>query len=157
MDSILEFESSFTTLLPETHTLLAESNLTVHSSISRIILHGSRGPAQRNRPDSDIDLSLIVEIDPTQPDLEGTLHQVFDTTKQTWKGSVELDLAVVFDTQACGLKCFEHAAWTEGICPCGGVDCFGLYKIGKGFNGLVEHAGIQVRQMYPCIKIWQRK
>lgn len=38
-----------------------------------------------------------------------------------------------------------------------GVGCFGLYKLQKGFSGFVENAGIEVRRMYPCLKIWQRR
>ena len=37
-----------------------------------------------------------------------------------------------------------------------GVDCFGLYKVQKGFNGILQNAGVQVKRMYPCLKIWQR-
>jgi hypothetical protein len=36
------------------------------------------------------------------------------------------------------------------------VNCLGLYKTQKGFQGLVTDAGIQVKLMYPCLKIWQR-
>jgi hypothetical protein len=157
MIKVLEFESRFVSLLPETHALLTFSNLTVHPAVSRIILHGSRGPARKSRPDSDIDLSLIVEPEPTQEDRESFLEQIFNVTKLAWRGPVELDLAVVFNIQRCELNCFDQIVWTEQICKLGGVDCFGLYKIGKGFNGLVRDAGIQVKLMYPCIKIWQRK
>lgn len=157
MIKVLEFESRFTSLLPETHALLMFSNLTVHPAVSRIILHGSRGPARKSRPDSDIDLSLIVEPEPAQPDQEWFLEQIYNTTKLSWRGRVDLDLAVVFDIQRCELDCFDQVVWTNQICQLGGTDCFGLYKIGKGFNGLVRDAGIQVKLMYPCIKIWQRK
>lgn len=155
MIQIPEFEKRFASLLRDTHSLLISSNLTVHPAVSRVILHGSRGPANKYRLESDIDLSLIVEPGRSQPD-EPLLHHIFDTTKNSWQGKVDLDLAVIFDVRQCGLVCFDHIQWTDSICTQGGVDCFGLYKIGKGFNGLVKDAGIQVKLMYPCIKIWQR-
>lgn len=157
MTKVLEFEPRFAALLPETYELLLFSNLMVHLAVSRIILHGSRGPARKYRPDSDIDLSLVVEPALPQPDQEKYLEEIFNTTKLSWKGSMDLDLAVVFEIQKCELKCFDQIVWTDQICPLGGLDCFGLYKIGKGFNGLVRDAGIEVKRMYPCIKIWQRK
>ena len=159
MRKISEFEPQLASLLPQTHTLLASSNLTVHDRVSRIILHGSRGPANKFRPDSDIDLSLIVEplVNISQPELDDLLHDAFDVTKTHWRGNIEVDLAVVFEVRNCGLNCFEYTIWEDGICQQGGTDCFGLYKIGKGFNGMVNHAGIQVKLMYPCLKIWQRE
>ena len=157
MIKVLEFEKRFASLLPETHELLNFSNLTVHPAVSRIILHGSRGPARKSRPNSDIDLSLIIEPEPAQADPEWFLEQIFNATKLSWRGFVELDLAVIFDLQKCELECFNQIVWADQICKLGGVDCFGLYKIGKGFNGLVREAGIEVKRMYPCIKIWQRK
>lgn len=157
MTKVLEFEDRFASLLPETYELLIFSNLTVHPAVSRIILHGSRGPARKNRPDSDIDLSLVVDMEPAQHTPEHFLHRVIDITKNAWKGNIELDLAVVFDIQRCELKCFDQIVWADQICQQGDMDCFGLYKLGKGFNGLVTNAGVQVKRMYPCIKIWQRK
>jgi len=158
MRKISRFEPQLTSLLPQTHALLAASNLMVHDRVSHIILHGSRGPAGTYRPDSDIDLSLIV--DPPagmgQLELEDLLHDAFNVTKTHWRGNIETDLAVVFDVRNCGLNCFEHTQWDEGICQQGGMDCFGLYKMGKGFSGLVTNAGIQVKLMYPCLKIWER-
>jgi len=156
--TISTFNPSLKTLLPETHALLTNSNLTIHPQVSRIILHGSRGPANTYQPNSDMDLSLIVKPSPKIPQeqCEDLFHDAFHATKNNWQGTVDLDLAVVFDIRHCGLKCFEHTTWDDGICqPDCGVDCFGLYKIGKGFNGLVTNAGIQVKLMYPCLKIWQ--
>jgi hypothetical protein len=82
-----------------------------------------------------------------------------------WQATVEADLAVVFDTRQCGLRCFDQTTWNEQLCVNGGgagggaeigVDCFGLYKVQKGFNGILRNAGVQVKRMYPCLKIWQR-
>ena len=69
---------------------------------------------------------------------------------------IKVDLAGIYDIQGCGLKCFDQAAWDGHFCTAGGVDCFGLYKIQQGFHGLVENTGVQVKRMYPCLKIWQR-
>ncbi len=149
------FGPRFVTSLPEVYALLLSSNLTVHPLVSRVTLHGSRGLAGGSRPDSDIDLSLIVER-PQGPNPERQLAEILETTLNPWTGTIELDLAVVFDIKACGLKCFDQSAWNEQTCKLGGIDCFGLYKTQKGFNGLVTNAGIQVKLMYLCLKIWQR-
>jgi hypothetical protein len=63
---------------------------------------------------------------------------------------------VIFETRARGLHCFTQTDWHEGLCVIGGVDCFGLYKVQKGFRGLVANAGIEVRRMVPCLEIWRR-
>jgi hypothetical protein len=151
-----DFEPRFAVSLPETYTLILSANLTIHPDVSRVILHGSRGPAGGSRPDSDIDLSLIVDP-PQGTDMERQLQEVLQTTLNHWQANVEPDLAVVFDVRKCGLKCFDQSSWNEQTCRLGGVDCFGLYKVQKGFSGLVRDAGIQVRLMYPCLKIWQRR
>jgi len=153
----VNYEHRFASSLPATHELLLASNLTVHPKVSRIILHGSRGLAGGYRPDSDIDLSLIVETGQlAQSDLEVLLQDVVDTTLSSWRATIEADLAVIFDVRKCGLICFDQTAWDERICAKAGVDCFGLYKVQKGFNGFVTNAGVQVKLMYPCLKIWQR-
>ncbi len=144
--------------LPATYALLQSANLVVRPTVARIVLHGSRGLAGGARPDSDIDLSLLVDL-PTAPgmvELEPFLRAVVDTTCNAWQSDVELDLAVVFETRACALRCFTQTNWREGLCLIGGVDCFGLYKVQKGFSGLVTHAGIQVKRMYPSLEIWRR-
>lgn len=148
----------FASLLPATYHLLVSANLTVHPTVSRIILHGSRGLAGGYRPDSDVDLSLIVDTPPlpASPSLEALLQEVAETTLHHWQATVEADLAIIFDTRQCGLGCFDQTTWNEQLCLKGGVDCFGLYKVQKGFNGLVTNAGVQVKLMYPCLKIWQR-
>jgi hypothetical protein len=158
MLSITNFEPSLASSLPATFELLMSSNLVIHPSVSRIILHGSRGLAGGYRPLSDIDLSLIVEAvpPPTSANLQSFLCDVWETTRRQWQSSIEPDLAIIFETQRCDLKCFEQTAWNEQLCTIGGVDCFGLYKVGKGFDGLVTNAGGQVKLMYPCLKIWQR-
>lgn len=152
---ITRFNSQFESSLPATFAILSESNLVVHPHVSRIVLHGSRGPAGGFRPKSDIDLSLIVDLQQGQ-NREALLQEVSEVTLNHWQGAIEVDLAVIFDLKNCGLHCFDQTTWIQDFCRIGGVDCFGLYKTQKGFNGLVTNAGIQVRLMYPCLKIWQR-
>jgi hypothetical protein len=159
MIHIQNFDSRLVMTLPETFELLRSADLVVHDSVSRITLHGSRGLARNARPASDIDLSLLVgevPLEATQPELEAHLQAVYDVTRSLWHSPTEADLAIIFDLRACGLACFEQTAWHEGLCRLGGLDCFGLFKMQRGFHGLVTDAGIQVRRMYPCLTIWQR-
>lgn len=156
MDSITNFEPELSTLLPDTHALLVSARLVVHPRVSRVVLHGSRGLGRNNRPDSDIDLSLVVDALQGK-EAETEYHAVIETTLRHWRAAIEPDLAVIFDLRQCNLVCFEQTTWNENLCRLGGVDCFGLYKIQKGFGGLVTNAGIQVERMYPCLKIWQRR
>jgi hypothetical protein len=155
---IQDFDPRLASALPETHALLRSANLIVHPNVARIILHGSRGLARTFRPDSDVDLSLIVDAfpPPGEPTVEAFCRTVLETTLNNWSGPVEADLALIFESRPCGLVCFEQATWHERICTIGGVDCFGLYKIQKGFGGFVENAGIEVPRMYPCLRIWRR-
>jgi hypothetical protein len=158
MHKVLDFEPQFATTLPETYALLRSAHLVIHPCVARIVLHGSRGPAGGYRHASDIDLSLIVDPLPDigSANQEPVLRDIWETTFRHWQSSIELDLALIFDDHRCALKCFYHTAWNEAICALGGVDCFGLYKLQKGFNGLVTQAGVRVKLMYPCLKIWQR-
>ncbi len=155
---ILNFEPQLATTLPVTFELLKSAHLVIHPSVSGIVLHGSRGLGGGYRPTSDIDLSLIVDPLPesAHADLESFLHQVLATTFRQWQADIEPDLAVIFDTRSCGLRCFYQTAWHERLCEVGGMDCFGLYKTQKGYNGLCTQAGVQVKRMFPCLTIWQR-
>jgi predicted nucleotidyltransferase len=151
-----EFEPRLALDRPETHELLRSAKLAVHPAVRRIVLHGSRGLAGGWRADSDIDLSLVVE-DPSAGEAPlSLLRAVYRATLDSWQSSVELDLAVIFDRRSCGLACFAVDAWDPALCPHAGLDCFGLYKLQKGFDGLVTGAGVQVRLMYPCLTIWRR-
>ncbi len=152
----LKFDSQLHSLLPETYTLVKSSNLVIHDSVSRVILCGSRGPAGGARPDSDIDITLIVDIATslTREKTTNLLQNVMETTLNNWQSKTELDLAVVFDIRNCGLKCFDRIEWDEESCLYGGIDCFGLYKTQKGYQGLVTNAGVQVKFMHPSLKIW---
>jgi hypothetical protein len=155
---ILKFSPSLASLLPETFALLGSSNLTLHPSVARVILHGSRGLAGGFRLDSDVDLSILVDVEDcsTGASLENRLRDAFATTLVNWQGPVEVDLAAVFDIQRCGLRCFNQTRFEEGQCPQMRPECFGLYKLQKGFHGFVTHAGVEVRLMNPCLMIWER-
>ena len=152
------FSPELVQLLPSTYALLQAANLIVHPYVERIVIHGSRGLAGNARPDSDIDLSLIVELPASleATKLEPVLHSVFETTFHAWRAEIEPDLAIIYKTRACSLHCFTQRYWRDGLCAIGGLDCFGLYKVQRGFNGLVTNAGIEVSSMYPCLEIWRR-
>jgi hypothetical protein len=158
MNQLLNFSPALVQRLPETCALLQSAHLVVHPIVARIVLHGSRGLAGGARPDSDIDLSLIVDLPASlgAAQLEPLLHAVFQTTFNAWRAAIEPDLAVIFETRACGLYCFTQTRWQDDLCSIGGRDCFGLYKVQKGFSGLVANAGIEVRRMIPCLEIWRR-
>jgi hypothetical protein len=149
------FAAPLAELLPTTYTLLRSANLIVHPLVSKIVLHGSRGLAGGHRSNSDVDLSLVVDV-PKGQRTESLFNEITNTTLENWQAPIEVDLAVIYDLKECELKCFEQTTWHQNLCQLGGVDCFGLYKIQKGFHGFVTNAGIQVRLMYPCMKIWQR-
>src|SRR5512146_2712236 len=114
MIQIQDFHPRLASELPATHRVLLSSNLTVHRYVSRVTLHGSRGLAKCHRNDSDIDLSLIVDgISDPDPEL---LDAIFQTTARHWRSNIELDLAVVFATRACQLKCFGQNVWDPQVC-----------------------------------------
>lgn len=156
--AIRQFSPALERRLPATHALLQAANLTVYPLVSAITLHGSRGLAGGFRPNSDIDLSLLIDPlaltagAPTAAQMEAVLQ----TTLSHWRGPLEADLAVIFDQSRCGLQCFNREAYEPTFCHIGGLDCFGLYKNGKGFKGFVSGAGIEVARMYPVLKIWER-
>ena len=155
---VCRFGPDFARLLPAAHELLLAGGLTVHDGVARITLHGSRGLAGELRADSDVDLTLLVDglRLPTGAGQEGYLRDLLEVTLAHWHGAAELDLAAVFDLRDCGLRCFDRTRYDEAACAVGGVDCFGLFKIQKGFNGYVPAIGVQVRLMYPCLTIWRR-
>jgi predicted nucleotidyltransferase len=145
--------------LPESYELLRRSNLTVHPAVYQVVLSGSRGPKGGFRPGSDIDLSLLVAVD---PGLERTRQaeifaEVLETTWDAWHGAVELDTVAVFDKKGCGLHCFQEPVYREGICAAMADDCLGLYKLQKGFSGFVPPIGIRIGKVFPLITVWERE
>ena len=159
MIEVLDYEPEFAESLPEAHKLLKSARLMVHPSVSKIALHGSRGPGGGYRPDSDIDLALHVRTEdlPGESELGEYLRRVLLRTLENWSGSVELDVAVIFDRSNCGLKCFDCSEWDDGLCETKGVDCLGIYKIQKGFDGFVTGPASQAQLMYPFLTIWRSK
>ena len=156
MIALTDFELQLPALCPETARLLRTAALTVHPRVTAITLHGSRGPAGGYRSDSDVDMCLIVDTTGVTGRAEqaALLRAVLDTTLGHWQGAVEADLAAAYDRQSCGLSCFEHLSWDEVRCTIGRQDCFGLYKIQRGYDGFVEQ-GVELRKMFPCVVIWR--
>jgi len=155
--AVTSFEPQLAALCPETARLLQNAAFTVHPRVTAITLHGSRGPRGGYRPDSDVDMCLIVE--PTgeseRSELAALLRAVLEPTLAHWQGVVEADLAAAYDRQGCGLSCFEQATWDQVACTIGGQDCFGLYKIQRGYDGFVEQ-GVELPKMFPCVVIWRK-
>ncbi|UCD08908.1 MAG: nucleotidyltransferase domain-containing protein [Dehalococcoidales bacterium] len=151
-----KFDEELKDLLPKTYSLLASSGLEIHERVMSIVLHGSRGLKGNARPDSDLDLSLITDITGIpNDDLGNVLDDVTRIALDSWQGSVHLDLAVVFDTADCGLKCFYISEWDDRLCD-RGTDCFGIYRIQNGLNGFVTNASVHVEKMYPCMVVWRK-
>jgi len=154
---IEQFDPQLQIARPDTADLLRSAQLTGHPAVSLITLHGSRGLAGGHRPDSDVDLCLVVDAEQLAgaPDPAAFLDQILRTTLDAWASPVEADLAAAWDEQGCGLRCLNCAAFDPDACPEAGQNCFGLYKIQKGFNGFVRDAGVEVRRMVPCLAIWR--
>lgn len=138
MIGIIHFNPVFAEQLPETQTLLLNAGLRIHDAVDRITLHGSRGPHGGARTDSDIDLCLLVNdrsLD-VASDRDALLRSIVNTTLAGWRSKVECDLAAVFDKTQCGLRCLSLNEFDSDLCP-STVDCMGLFKIQKGYNGFV--------------------
>lgn len=138
--------------LSETEKILEENNLVIHHAVSKIVLMGSRGIQGGFRHDSDADLGLVLKesVFPA----EEHCREILELTLSSWKGGIELDIALVFDKLNCGLLCYERQHYDPNICPYG-KDCIGLYKIQKGFSGFVPEMGLEVKNIYPILVIWQ--
>jgi len=156
---ITQFAPTFIAQCSETYQILQSGHLVLHPAVTQVTLHGSRGLAGKFRPDSDIDLSLLISaVEPPEinQDLEKLCTEVLQVTLSQWKREIELDLAVIFPLHACNFACFQVNDYYPALCSLGGVDCFGIYKIQKGFSGFVLNAGIQVEKMYPLITVWKK-
>jgi len=152
-------KEAFTSELPETAELLGTGGLSVHDAVGRVSLHGTRGLKRGYRPDSDIDLTLIVKDGflkgKSIQEQDALFHEIIKVTLESWKGSVELDLALAFDKRGCGLLCFDENHFNSELCA-NHTDCFGLFKIQKGFSGRVPECGIDTELMYPAIVVWEQ-
>ena len=141
--------------LGEAAWILRRARAVLHPAVMALVLSGSRGPRGGARRDSDIDVSLLVypRALAAVPQPAGLLRQVTLTTLRSWKSTVELDLAVVLDTSGCGLGCFLR----DGR-PCGRtaplVNCFGVYKLQKGFHGYVTGIDLAIEKVRPMVTAW---
>ena len=146
-------------LLPQTYRILRSSGLAVHEAVYRIVLTGSRGLNGAPRVDSDIDLTLLV--DPAAlaraRNRDSLLRRVVSLTLESWRSPCALDTAAAFDKQGCGLQCFRLRSCAELQCDRVRPDCFGLYKIQKGFDGFVPDVGLLIQKAYPMLSIWERQ
>jgi hypothetical protein len=154
-----EFSSEFAARLPVTCEILRKGNLTVHDAVYCINLGGSRGLKGGYRPDSDIDISLLVDSEMLRAaiDKAALLNAVIDTTIQNWHSEIELDTAAIFDKMGCGLMCFGVIHYSELDCKAAHLDCIGIFKTQKGFNGFVPEIGVDVQRVLPMIRVWARK
>lgn len=160
MTYLTDFSPDLVRLLPATHALLLASSLVVHPAVERVTLEGSRGLGGHPRPDSDVDLSLVVDSSalPTEePAREALLRAVLVTTLECWRGPVECDLAAIYDQRGCGLRCFASERHQAPECPTGGTCHFGIYKIQRGMNGYVPWHIIRMELLYPLLEIWRRR
>ena len=157
-NNVITINENIRKLLPITYNILTEANLTVHPSVYKVILSGSRGIANCFRQNSDIDLSLLVDMQTIDGKAarEDIFKEVLDVTTSNWRSEIELDTVAVFDTCNCRLQCFNYETYTNEICKTGGVDCLGLYKTNKGFSGFVPKIGIEIRLIHPTITVWER-
>ncbi|HBA83751.1 MAG TPA: hypothetical protein DCZ95_06620 [Verrucomicrobia bacterium] len=89
-------------------------------------------------------------------DKEALLASVLQMTSDHWQGSVECDLAAVFDQNGCGLKCMTRESFDPMLCS-NTIDCMGIFKTTHGFNGFVTGCQIDCRKMYPLMTIWTKQ
>lgn len=159
MEPLTVFAPELARLLPETCALLQAAHMVVHPVVGRVVLTGSRGVGGAPRPDSDVDLSLVVAdaaLPADEPARERLLRAVVETTLSAWRGPVECDLAAIYDKRGCGLLCFSGRRNAPPACPQGGSCRFGIYKLQKGFAGDVPWAIIELPKVYPIVEIWRR-
>jgi hypothetical protein len=160
MTHLTDFSPELERRLPATHALLLESYLVVHPAVERVTLEGSRGLGGHPRPDSDVDLSLLVErgaLPAEEPAREALLRAVLTTTLESWRGPVECDLAAIYDERGCGLGCFAGERYRAPECPAGGACRFGIYKVQRGMDGYVPWEIIRLDMLYPLLEIWGRR
>jgi hypothetical protein len=160
MTHLTDFSPDLGRRLPATHALLLGANLVVHPVVERVTLEGSRGLEGHPRPDSDVDLSLVLRwgaLPAEEPAREALLRAVLATTLDSWRGPVECDLAAIYDQRGCGLRCFAGERREAPECPAGGACRFGIYKIQRGIDGYVPWEIIRMALLYPLLEIWRRR
>lgn len=152
MKQLVEFENLSENNLDQTEAILKDGTLVIHDCITQIVLMGSRGLKGGFRPNSDIDLGLVMD-NRFQPG-EELCREAAELTLSHWKSEIELDIALVFDKMNCGLMCYRRQSYDPTLCS-HQIDCIGLYKIQKGFSGFVPEIGLNVKTIYPILTIWQ--
>lgn len=159
MEPVTIFAPTLGRLLPQTYAIVRAARLVLHPAVERVILTGSRGIGGQPRPDSDVDLILVIARDalPAEgPEREKLLSAVIEVTVHMWQGTVECDLAAVYEWRACGLTCLAGQRATAPVCGNAEHCRFSIYKLQKGFSGDVPWAIIELERMYPVLEIWQR-
>ncbi len=153
-----ELSPELRALLPQTYEILCTSGLTVHDAVYSVALQGSRGPRGGFRPDSDVDLSLLVDphILGASIDRGALLNEVVEATVGNWRSAIEIDTAAVYDKSGCRLRCFDVKHDSQLDCQRMHLDCMGIYKTQKGFHGFVPDIGVDVRRVLPTLRIWAR-
>lgn len=143
--------------LPATYDIIVAGNLTIDDRIKMAFISGSRGPSYCYHPKSDIDISLVLDqemiSDPVQ--CENDLAEIIELTVNNWKSPVEIDIALLFTINNCDFECF-YTFPEDYRCKLKSPDCFGIYKIQKGFNGFVPKRGVDIDKVFPIEMIWSR-
>jgi len=155
---IHEFDPKLKKKLPETFKILNSSSVRISPHVKKITLHGSRGPAGKFRPDSDLDLCLVTDIDiRLVPEhlLDALLLRILLTTQQNSQCPVKLDVAAIFDHVGCGLRCFYVDKYKKLKCRNESDGCMGVYKLQEDGKGVLLPI-TRVEKIYPYLTIWQR-
>ena len=153
------FTHSLEHLLPQPPPLLGGAALPPPPAGEGGVLSVPGPGGGRPRPDSDVDLSLVVapnSLPGSEPAREQLLRAVLVASLSTWSGAVECDLAAVFDTRGCGLRCLAGQLDAPPTCAHQGGCRFGIYKLQKGFAGYIPWSMIELGRMYPVLEIWRR-
>jgi predicted nucleotidyltransferase len=155
---IREYKPELKDKLPETYAILKASRIKVNPRVKKITLHGSRGLSGKYITNSDLDLCLITDIDIRlipEEHWDILLRRVLQTTLKNSVCSVELDIAVIFDHNGCGLRCFSVPEYKDLQCRFETEGCMGVYKLQKGWKGILPPI-TRVAKMYPYITVWEK-
>lgn len=134
--------------LMETEEILIQGHLVLHDVVDRVILKGSRGILGGCTSFSDIDIGLIIDTD--KPILNDLCNQILLESLSNWQGNIKLDLSIIFDDRACGLKCFGVDNFTLNLCHSGRA-CSGVYRAKTQFDAQKEFV---MQELYPIMTIW---
>jgi predicted nucleotidyltransferase len=152
----LEIRKQLKKDLPETYRIMKATNLNFYPNVVKVTVHGSRGPKGGYKPNSDLDMCLVTDLNEkmlTRELLGKQMRIMLEYTLEDNRGPVELDLAIIFDQKGCGLKCLEVKSYADLKCDKQAKGCMGIYKIQKGYDGFVPPFA-EVKDMYPYALIW---